>query len=572
MESAQGTKRSREKAALEQLPPGVSLAKLRRSVNAVLQEAPADADLSAKDVRGKVEQMCGLDAGALKPVRKWLTEVTQEAFGGCEAGERRAPAEEAPKSGGSVLPPGMSMGQLRGAIGAAIEQLAPADAGGKRTPAPTQAVVSKVEAACALEAGALAPASKLVAAMVNGAVKRAEQARAAGPDKEAPARERQAKALLFRRTGSEEEDCAEEKRPASRMYKPRGRLLEHLDLKNREAVQLAKRGAVVVTCCTRERAAELREEVQKDFEALGTGIDFSDPATWTNEKWPQHTHGLNQNQGLGLMRGACIARINTVKAWQALGFERPLLSFDAVTVSRPATQDRLVADQKRAAVPEVPSWLHIDQAPSNEHALDCVQGALALNDQKGGTQRTFMILPPKGESAQGFRDRFLAAFPAEGRKLPHAHFHTLDDDEKRWLLANGEPWWPELEAGQLLIWDSCIAHASQPGEGEKRMRFSTFVSAKPVELATKEELAVRRDMLEKGVVSCHNPVRQGKKRLLANGFEDTGRTYGKAMPAFQKRRLVRGIKRAGTAPAGQPVDKLAKYMAKHCAGYGLGCA
>jgi hypothetical protein len=359
---------------------------------------------------------------------------------------------------------------------------------------------------------------------------------------------------------------------------PRGRLFEFLDKSNEHTKNLANKGYTIAKICSAERASELEKGTWTDLEGLGTGIDRYDPNTWKNNVWPQTTHGLLQNQGAGLWRGTCKARLETVSFWRTLfGGERPLLSFDAISVARPDSQARVFKREKDEH--GLSSWLHTDQAKGKPQCMHHLQGALALTKLGEAEQRTQLVIPKAEETIQSFRDRFVAAFPPEpaipGKPdAERSEWIKHTDAEKDWLAQNGRVVCPTLEPGEMLIWDSGVPHASiagalPVGQLDRRTRISVFVSAVPKSIVPPEDIKVRQYMLEKGFTSGHRVTEKGKKgKYLACKFEKKGRTYGNKLPDYSDARAVSGFKRAYEAEiAGDDYDKIAAKMAKYCAGY-----
>lgn len=358
----------------------------------------------------------------------------------------------------------------------------------------------------------------------------------------------------------------------TRAAPPRGRLVPLLDNDHPAAKQLMHDGYAVVRVCSAERAAALAAGLWTDLEGLETGIDRADPSTWTNDKWPQTTHGLLQNQGAGMWRGTCLARLETEAFWTALfGGKRCISSFDAVSVARPESQRRTMlaelSNQKKLGESgRLSSWCHTDQAKGKPESLTHIQGGLALVDLDATMQRTQVVVPKdSNETAQSLRDRFLAAFPpepvAKGKYDPEREeWIKHSPAERAWLLEHGRLVAPTLKAGELFLWDSGVPHASIPGpctveHTSRDTRMSVFVSALPLELINEKDLERRREMLAQGVTSGHRVTAEGKTKktpYLACKFADTGRTYGGAVPAYSKKRVVdvaaddevaRGIKR-----------------------------
>ena len=384
-------------------------------------------------------------------------------------------------------------------------------------------------------------------------------------------------------------------------YTSRGRLAKYLDKDSDVTKKLHKSGVAILRVCTREEAAELRSALWDDLESLGTGINRHDPKTWKNINWPQTTHGLLQNQNMGLRLSVCLARLKCVEALKPLFLDALLnSSFDAISVARPECQERAYNKEIRLNQiynegPDlVSSWLHIDQANTKKDCLIHVQGAFALTDLGTSEQRTQFIIPnpDSEETIQEFRDRFLQAFPPDKEPktsgfdperaewISFALKDKIEDTDpiviakRKWLIEHGHVYTPTLEAGEMVLWDSGVPHASIPGPtqpGQKRnIRMSTFVSMLPAELVTPEERRVRDDMLEKMETSGHRVTTFGKSgKVLKCKFNESGRTYGKELPAFDKQRVVRASKRALAESDDKSEDSVARKIQRLCAGEGI---
>lgn len=354
------------------------------------------------------------------------------------------------------------------------------------------------------------------------------------------------------------------------------------------AEKLMREGYAVVQVCTPERAADLASCLWYDIEKTCPGVNRNKPETWTNDLWLQVTHELAQNQQIGMMDGVCTARVETMAVWTALfGGRRVISSFDAVSLARPVQQaNKYVSElshQRKHGEPKLlSSWLHTDQAKCKSECLRHIQGAFALTTLGVAEQRTQLVVPKEGETMQSLRDRFLAAFPpvtgAKAKDVERREWvqHTHEAgaaEERKWLLENGRVITPVLNAGEMLLWDSGVPHASVPGplpEGqlERAMRMTTFISALPIELIKPADLKLRREMLESAVTSGHRVTELGltkAKPYIACKFANTGRTWGKALPDYSGARVVTGIKRAWDA--GEKTT-IAYKMAKFCGGYG----
>lgn len=379
----------------------------------------------------------------------------------------------------------------------------------------------------------------------------------------------------------------------------RGRLAKYLDPEHPATKSLDKHGVAIIRVCSKEEAAQLQVALWDDMEALGTGIKRNDPKTWKGKNWVQTTHSLLQNQNFGLRLSVCMARLKCVKALKLI-FLNALLnsSFDAISVARPECQDRAYKKELRLnklyneGNALVSSWLHIDQANTKPDCFTHIQGALTLGDLTEAEQRTQFIIPKvdSDETIQEFRDRFLLAFtpsqeaktsgfdPERAEWISFGLKDKVEDTDslviakRKWLIENGYVYTPTLEAGEMVLWDSGVPHASIPGPctGKTRnVRMSTFVSMLPAELVSDEERKVRNDMLEKLETSGHRVTTFGKSgKVLKCKFNETGRTYGNTLPAFDKSSVVRASKRALDA-SGDSTDSVAYKTQRLCAGEGL---
>lgn len=362
---------------------------------------------------------------------------------------------------------------------------------------------------------------------------------------------------------------------------PRGPLAKYLKTTD-VGRKILKDGVAVITVTTPEEAAVLRREVLQSIHELNSKLDPTDPNKWKTTEMPQHTHGLTQNQGISRLYGPCLARTTAAPVYgrELFGTEDVMISFDALALSTPAMQDReyktLMREHKKSGEAEpVADWLHTDQAKSKPCAC-YVQGAFALEDLGESEKKTQLIVPKEGESIQAFRDRFVARFPPV--PVPKGKFDPERSEwikhtpaEREWLIENGRVIAPTLKAGQMLLWDSGVPHASCPGPApanglDRKTRVSLFVCGRPCELICEADVAVRRSMLNnKLVTSGHRVTARGKRKYLECAFPVTGRTYGKELPKFDMSSAVTDME--GAFLRGEE-DSLAYKMAVYCGGYG----
>mgnify|MGYP001166970814 FL=1 len=359
----------------------------------------------------------------------------------------------------------------------------------------------------------------------------------------------------------------------------RGRLVSHINGESHAGRDLMTKGWTIVRVCSSEEAAELAGRVHDDLERLGTGIDRHDTRTWTADRWPQTTHGLIQNQGSGLWPSVCAARLKTRWVWETELFSGPCIaSWDALSFAKPTYQAYAAKHGWDADAPTLSSWLHTDQAKHKPQLLHHIQGALALTALGAAELRTQIVAPPEGETAQAFRDRFLAAFPPppldqkkrkKGFDAEREEWIAHTADEKRWLADNGTPVAPQLEAGEMVLWASGMPHASVAGtlpanQDTHNPRISVFVSALPRRILSHAEVKYRQALLEKGVTSghrvCEPGVRAGTFRQCL--FSRIGRVYeGRRVPEYAD------IALKDFARADASVDAVHAGTAQFCGGY-----
>ena len=342
------------------------------------------------------------------------------------------------------------------------------------------------------------------------------------------------------------------------MSHPRGPLAKLYDPSHPVTESLLKRGYAIVRVCSEEEANRLADGIWNDLESMQTGICRHSPSSWTSDKLPQHTHGLLQNQNMGLRKGVCAARLSTKPVFESIFAGRECISsFDAITFSTPAMQQREFAREQKFQTDNsepqlLSSWLHTDQAKTKPDCGIYVQGAFALTDWGKAEKKTQIVVPRLEETMQDFRDRFVKKFPAlsvaKGKFDPEREEwikHSMQ--EREWLLANGRIVSPILNKGEMLLWDSGLPHGSLPGpcSTTRNLRMGIFVSARPVQLITYNDVIVRRHMLEKGHTSGHRVTSLGKRTYRQCKFSETGQVYGsKRLPEYDKSGVLSGFKDA----------------------------
>ncbi len=371
--------------------------------------------------------------------------------------------------------------------------------------------------------------------------------------------------------------------PTSLKTPPRGRLVDLMDDSLPEVKHLFEKGWAKVTVISPEEAEAHSAMIWDDLEALGTGIDRNDPATY-KAGWTQTTHGLIQNQSSGLWYGVCAARNSTWDFWKRLyRGSRPISSFDAISVAPPSYQTYAAKNGFNKEFGSVANWMHIDQSNFKAECFRHIQGALALTKLGPAELKTQLFVPKDGETVQSLRDRFLRAFPpssekvSKGRNAERKEWIPLSNEQVAWYVENAELASPELEPGEMILWSSGVAHASAAGplpdgQAERGLRMSVFVSALPRGLVSREELEFRRTMLEKGNTSGHRVCEPGLRGgYVKCDFSRKGQTYGKELPDYQYARVQSGFTRyAGLKRGRDEIDAPSQVhleTARFCGGY-----
>lgn len=142
---------------------------------------------------------------------------------------------------------------------------------------------------------------------------------------------------------------------------------------------------------------------------------------------------------------------------------------------------------------------HVDQDVCEDECV-CVQGLLALS----------------GSSAANGGTQF-----AIGTHLHHAEcMRVLQPRRRKWqfvpledeMLAVFKKRQPSLKPGDMLLWDSRVAHRVPPPRLVRTERTVAFLCMTPLRLAAAPTLARRREAFSKGTPSTHWPHRFCERR------------------------------------------------------------
>ena len=260
--------------------------------------------------------------------------------------------------------------------------------------------------------------------------------------------------------------------------------------------ELNDRGYTVVNVAGEDEVERARDLLWIWLSDLGTGIQRSDPGTWTDEAWPDwpgyKKYGNCKSEGGAHQEAAWFLRgLSKLKeVFQNIyKTEDLIVSMDGIIVWRSWKEDE-------ARIP-TSSKLHMDQNPFTKPGFQCVQGMLPLypvTPEVGGT----LLVPFSHLDQEKFRTRYPDWSNHE------RDFCALDDGDP---LYGSERLVP-LHPGDLLLWDSRLVHCGRVGDGghqEELARASLCVCMGPRDRANQEVLDKRREALKEGWSFSHWP-------------------------------------------------------------------
>lgn len=283
------------------------------------------------------------------------------------------------------------------------------------------------------------------------------------------------------------------------------------DLADEEAAAAAmsyldKFGYLVVAAAAPPAVLQrLRSLLWLELEALGRGIQRDDPETWhgfPTEPFAQSTVGLYVGCGLGQSELMWTARAlpGVRRPFELIwGTKELISSMDGLTMFRPVSHD----PSWRTAN----GWWHCDQsgAKSGRHA---VQGQLLL-ERQGPDAGGLCILP---ESHHRFEDAMQRVPDGLGTE----DFVPIPPGDA--LLSDCPPALVCAEAGDMILWDSRVAHCSTSsfvegsgaagGAGETDtglQRVTCQICMTPRAWASEAVLAQRVEAVANGSTGSHWP-------------------------------------------------------------------
>lgn len=192
------------------------------------------------------------------------------------------------------------------------------------------------------------------------------------------------------------------------------------------------------------------------LEGLGTALRRDDASTWTDANWPPSLPGgILPWLGIGQSRLQWFLRkqAGVKQAYAALwdcNVEDLVTSFDGICLFRP-----LHETVNEASLP-----LHFDQNPLTKPGKRCIQGYCNLlpttPSTGGGT-----VIPGSHLEFAKFGERYREKMEALAGE-DHFIFPTQDEFIKN-ARRSGKCKVPQLEAGDMFLWDSRTIHCSTAG-------------------------------------------------------------------------------------------------------------
>ena len=257
---------------------------------------------------------------------------------------------------------------------------------------------------------------------------------------------------------------------------------------------LESEGFVVFANVLAQKEADRAMSLLWDYlENLGTGIDRNRIETWDDDRWPTTVHGaILPSYGIGHAGAQWYIRDipNLKKAFaQIWETDDLLVSFDGVTIWRPWTHNPAWKTN------EGNSWLHIDQHPVGRPGKHCVQGLVNLlptSESTGGN----VVVPGSHKRFQDIPDDYAERLARIHPSIDHFRFPNDDPG-----LKTTEPVMAEMEAGDLLLWDSRTIHCSAPGikepeSNEQLLRAASLVCMMPTSKSNPAVIAKRKAAVE----------------------------------------------------------------------------
>jgi len=223
------------------------------------------------------------------------------------------------------------------------------------------------------------------------------------------------------------------------------------------------------------------EEIEKGkdmfwewMEGLGSGIIRDDPNTWIDKNWPSkarfgsgimHTCGVGQSDLQWFIRTRPSVRKVFEEIWET---KELLTSYDGFAGWRPW--------QYNSTWRTSPSWFHVDQNPATNQGRECFQAQVTLTPSTHETGG-FTCIPGSHKCFPEFEEPFQTC----NHKIWRLTFkgiknHRVQKMDKIHVCC---------EAGDMVIWDSRLMHASTHSfvkpelSSRELLRITSFVCFTP---------------------------------------------------------------------------------------------
>lgn len=229
------------------------------------------------------------------------------------------------------------------------------------------------------------------------------------------------------------------------------------------------------------------------LEGLGTGIQRSDPASWTPDRWPPTYRGILNT--LEVAHQAFVWRVRkqkrVCKVFELmLGTNELMTSFDAINVLAPHNEAPAAG------------WLHVDQTPLRPH-FACLQGLVNLVDVSAETSGTLMVKDKSHKMHQDFFHTVSQLSPEQLADVPDHYQFTPEQ----------LPYWDQFDtvklkggAGSLFLWDSRTTHSNTYPEKIKTWRHVVYTCYQPRGMARARDLELKAQAWERYQITTHLPA------------------------------------------------------------------
>ncbi|WWC59834.1 uncharacterized protein I303_102396 [Kwoniella dejecticola CBS 10117] len=305
---------------------------------------------------------------------------------------------------------------------------------------------------------------------------------------------------------------------------------------------LARDGYVIIKgAIPQDRASDYRGDFFHWVEKWGMGFDKNDKTTWKPENLPvvkkggMFHHSVGHESFVWKVRQEPGIVDSFSKLW---GTDELLVSFDGANLSLPGSMQN----------PDQPAWWHIDQDPEKRGCI-CVQGLVNLNEN-GANDGGLRVL----KNSHKLNDEYFTKVwnGKDGVRLPPevqtADFFGFTEDILEWFYQNGAEWVkPEMETGDLVLWDARTAHYNIPPTGE-RDRCAVYTCFAPASTCSPEQLAIKQHLFEQRQMTTHWPCTHLSAKCMPILRDGKPCPYTHTKPFDEPELTDRLLKLAGVKP------------------------